>query len=248
MFTNVFDVIKDVVSKVQKHNKENPNVETADGSVFDSIKNSIEAIKDGALKNKPQTQESGTSNSGNVFDTIQEQLKNVQKTNEADPAVPTADSSVFNDLQAQIKKLQEENDKLAQQQANSNVSFEEVTPLPTKKFDSVSSTSGPADEFRNPLENIGPPTSVPTPTPTPNTSSGAGEIAVTNSGGGSLGMRGAPDMGAPTKDVRVPDMTQIRVLQYSENQINLDGKNSRWALVDYNGNQGWIPEIYLNFN
>ena len=228
MFSNVFDAIKDVVSKVQKNNQENPNVETAHGSVFDSIKNTIETLQG----KKGQNQGTG---GGNFFEQLKDQVGKVQKTNEADPEVPTADKSVFDDLQAKLQKLQQENDRLQGQQAQSNVSFEEVKPLPTIDPSPVVPTS--VDDLLT--ENMKSP---------PPASSPQGTAAMTNSGGGSLGIRNAPDMGSPTKSVRIPDMTLIQVLKYSENRINLDGKDCRWALIDFNGEQGWVPEIYLNFN
>jgi len=76
----------------------------------------------------------------------------------------------------------------------------------------------------------------------------AGTMAWTNSKGGSLSIRRSPDMGAAKFDMRIPDTSKIRVLEYSENQINLDGKLSRFALVEYEGQRGWILESYLNFN
>lgn len=73
--------------------------------------------------------------------------------------------------------------------------------------------------------------------------------AMTNSNGGSLQIRQQPDMGAPVhQTVRVPDSTLITVLEYSDNSIILDGRKSRFALIDYNGVRGWILESYLNFN
>jgi len=72
--------------------------------------------------------------------------------------------------------------------------------------------------------------------------------AITNSGG-SLQIRQSPDMGAPIhQTVRIPDQSLLTVLEYSNNKINLDGKLSRFAHVEYNGIRGWILESYLNFN
>lgn len=73
-------------------------------------------------------------------------------------------------------------------------------------------------------------------------------IAMTNSMGGSLQLRAKADMGSPMTQVFVPDRSQIRVLGFSSHSINLDGKDVRFALVDYNGQQGWTFESYLNFN
>jgi hypothetical protein len=75
-----------------------------------------------------------------------------------------------------------------------------------------------------------------------------GAQAVTNSMGGSLAMRAAPDMGAQQSNLRIPDKSLLRILQYSDNAIHLDGRRSRFVLVDYKGQQGWVLENYLNFN
>ena len=83
-----------------------------------------------------------------------------------------------------------------------------------------------------------------TPTPTP-ARKVAGMMATTNRNGGSLGFRTAPDMGATMHNVRIPEYSQLRILGYSENSINLDGITSRFAQVDYNGQVGWVLEAYL---
>ena len=73
-------------------------------------------------------------------------------------------------------------------------------------------------------------------------------LAMTNSGGGSLSMRTAPDMGAGTMESRVADSSLVKVIEYSKNSIHLDGKNTRFVKVDVNGQVGWLLESYLNFN
>ena len=78
--------------------------------------------------------------------------------------------------------------------------------------------------------------------------SALGAQAMTNSMGGSLALRTYPAMDAPKSEVRVPDRTLLRVLEYSENGIILDGQKSRFALVDIKGQRGWVLESYLNFN
>ena len=75
----------------------------------------------------------------------------------------------------------------------------------------------------------------------------AGAQAMTNSPG-SLALRDAPSMGAGKLDFRVPNKSLLNILEYSENSIILDGKKSRFVLIEYQGQQGWILESYLNFN
>ncbi len=72
--------------------------------------------------------------------------------------------------------------------------------------------------------------------------------AMTNSMGGSLSIRLKPDFGSTVNHVRIPEDTLINVLEYSKKTIDLDGKIQRWAHIEFNGQRGWIPEGYLNFN
>jgi len=74
-----------------------------------------------------------------------------------------------------------------------------------------------------------------------------GSQAMTNSTG-SLALRQTPDMGSQQLNIRVPNKSLLNILEYSENAIILDGKRSRFVLVEYQGQSGWILESYLNFN
>lgn len=93
-----------------------------------------------------------------------------------------------------------------------------------------------------------PPPPQPTTNVVPQSTVENAPIAMTDSMGGSLQLRAKADMGSPMTTVFVPDRSQIRVLGFSSHSINLDGKDVRFALVDYNGQQGWTFESYLNFN
>jgi len=79
----------------------------------------------------------------------------------------------------------------------------------------------------------------------PRSTSGVGGQAVTTSNGGALQLRLNADMGAPKADVFVPHGSVINIHQYSDNKIILDGKESRFVLVSYNGQKGWMLENYL---
>ena len=204
----LFDLFKGAVEKVRKMNEANPKVKTADSSVFDNVIKNFQKSKD-----KPHvvTEEE-------YCDDVCEEIGSVQVENEADPNVETAEKSVFDDMKAEIEalKAQIQSQKTAPPQAQAQ--------------------SGPIDF--NPI---------PTPPPSP-TSESAGAMAMTNSMGGSLGLRAEPDMGATVHNVRVPDQSLVKVLKYSENKIRLDGKDTRFALVQIGDQQGWLLESYLNFN
>ena len=196
MLGSLVDIIKAVVSNVQKQNKANPNVKTADSSVFDKVTKKIEAA-------------APKENIEEVCEDICNEVNTVQIENEADPNVETADKSVFEEMKKEIEALK------AKMAAQNN-----ATPAPT-------STAS---------------------VPPSNTSAAMPVMAITNSSGGSLAIRQQPDMGAPTIDVRIPESSMVNVLEYSTNSIILDGQAARFALVEYNGSQGWILESYLNFN
>jgi len=197
----LFSVLKKLSSEIQKKNRENPNVETADKSVFDNIRNAIEDIK-GKRGEEPAPQKRTEA-----VEELKERVFEVQRENKENPNIPTADSSVFDELNGMLEKYKAENNK--------EVGYEEVTPAPAP-----SSSNSSSDRV----------------------------LAITNSMGGSLALRAEPDFGAATNQMRIPDMSKVYIVKYSDHSINLDGKDSRWVLVDFDGQQGWMLEGYLNFN
>lgn len=188
-----FNIIKQVIKTVKNKNQADPNVKTADPSVFDHMEKQVE--------------QTNTSDSGTFLEEMKRKVNDVQRQNQADPNVETADNSVFENMQKELEALKA---KMASQN---------------------SASSAPA-----------------APAPKSAASANNQEMAMTNSGGGSLSMRTQPDMGAPTMDVRVADQSLVHVVEYSKNSIHLDGKQSRFVKVLVNGREGWILENYLNFN
>jgi len=92
---NVLNVILKTIEDVQTKNRKNPNIKTADPSVFDLLRRKIGEI-DGKVKNN-QTQ-NGRSNPKSILEMIKDGIEGVRKDNRADKKVPTADKSVFDDL------------------------------------------------------------------------------------------------------------------------------------------------------
>ncbi len=199
---SLFNLIKNVVKKVQEKNAADPNIKTADESVF---KNMIEK-----LPTKEAEVEVGTESQNEWLEKIAKGVKEVQTQNEADPHVETADASVFADMMREIDDLKS---KVATYETNA----------------------------------ANPPSAV-TPPPAPNPNAGLPMKAVTNSNGGSLQLYKEADMGSPKYDLFIPDMSLITVLQYSDKGIRLDGQDSKFVLIDYNGTRGWTFDTYLNFN
>jgi len=167
-----------------------------------------------------EAEETTVKTRADILKEYREKIKEAQVENEANPNVETAHGSVYDDLMAEVENLrQAEEDGLRETILNRGVVHQPIRVL--------SEEPGPAPSVSRP--NLG-------------------SQAVTNSMGGSLAFRTAPDMGAPQSKVRIPDKSLLNVIEYSENSINLDGKRSRFVLVDYNGHRGWILESYLNFN
>jgi len=196
------NMLKGVLDKVQERNTKNPEVKTADPSVFEQLSKKVTA-----------------SNNVPDFSNIQESIKEVQVTNEADPNVETADKSVFEDMLKEIEALK------AKVAAQENAA--PATPAPP---------APPVFE------------STPAPAPTPAPSAPSEMMAMTNSNSGSLSLRAKPDMGAAINTIRIPDNSLIRVIEYSDKSIILDGQETKFVLVEYEGQSGWILDSYLNFN
>ena len=210
----LFKVLKEMAQQVQNRNRANPNVETADTSVFDKIKDAVEGLE----RKHEDPDEVARRKKVEAVEELKERVIEVKRQNEADPNVATADSSVFDEL----------NDMLEKYKAESKVTPSSYTP-----------PSGNKEVFYEEVE--------PAPAPAPRAADDR-VVALTNSLGGSLALRAEPDMGAATNTIRIPDMSRVYVMGYSEKSIILDGKKSRWVHIDFDGQQGWVLEGYLNFN
>jgi len=211
---NILKKLGETVGKVQQQNKENPNEETAEGSVFDRIKDSIEDLKKKNEKEELQRQQS-------TVEELREKLKEVQIQNKENPVERTAPTSVFDRLNDALKEVEME--------------------TPTRSIDDIEVPQVEVPPINTTY--VPPVTQVPSQAP-----SFAEEIALTNSSGGSLAIRIEPDMGSGILNIRIPESSRIRVLEYSDKTIHIDGQISKWVKVDFDGNIGWILDIYLNFN
>ena len=102
------DLARTVISAVQKRNQENPDVKTADKTVFETMEKEVEDID-------RNTNTSSDTSRAEAYKEMRRRMEKIQKSNEADPHVETADSSVFDEMQRQIEEL---NRKIEQQQQN----------------------------------------------------------------------------------------------------------------------------------
>ncbi len=217
----IFDVFGEILKNVAKKNQEDEQVKTADPVVFEEVRKKLEECEEEAPAGRSRS---------DIYRDYAEKVKEAQRENEASQEVETADESVFGDLMKELERMQNE-ESSGHSSTGPVGGTEEAVFVPPVFTSPVSNNpiQHIEPEFREePLINLG-------------------NQAVTNSPG-SLALRAEPSMGAATSNFRIPDKTLLKVLQYSENSIMLDGKRSRFVLVDFNGNQGWILESYLNFN
>ncbi len=215
-----FNIIKEVIKVVKNKNQADPHVKTADPSVFDQIEKHVD--------------NSNSTEPGALLEDLKRNVNHVQRENRNNPNVATADRSVFENMQKELEalkaKMANQNNVPTSAPATRTAStFNSSAPTPTAS----STPAGPTNY--NTVE-------------TKRTPAVDQILAMTNSGGGSLSMRTQPNMGAATMDSRVADSSLVKVIEYSKNNIHLDGKNTRFVKVDVNGQVGWILESYLNFN
>jgi len=93
------NLAKSVIKAVQNNNKANPEVKTADESVFKDLEKHVEAVDN-------DYDMTSTNSRADAYKEMRRRMEEVQHTNEADPHVETADKSVFEEMQKQIEELQ----------------------------------------------------------------------------------------------------------------------------------------------
>jgi len=210
------NLVRAALSKVQKNNKENPDVKTADESVFENLSRKMER-EEKEIGNNVDRRE--------MFDRLRRKVEETQYENEADPQVETADPSVFDDLMKEIEAANEKFEYQERQQSGRQHTDTYNSDMHHRDSHAPTSEWG-QNESVSPKKQVN-------------------SFATTSSNGGSLQMTMEPQIGGAVKSIRVPHGSQVRIIQFSDNIINLDGRNSRFAYIDYNGQQGWIPETYL---
>ncbi len=157
-----------------------------------------------------------------ILDMMRKRVEEAKVENEVNPEVETAHGSVYENIMRELEKLKGQSNQAG---TVPPVLSRNIPPVVAPDRDLSGSQPGWEPPVQRDVMR-----------------------AMTNSGG-SLQIRQSPDMGAPIhQSVRIPDQSMLTIIEYSTNKINLDGKLSRFALVEYNGVRGWILESYLNFN
>jgi len=96
---NILDVILNTINDVQKKNKTNKNVETADSTVFDLLRDKISDINN---KQQEGQMQKGRKNAKSILDILKDGINGARQENKKDPKVATAPKSVFDDI---LKKV-----------------------------------------------------------------------------------------------------------------------------------------------
>jgi len=182
-------------------------------------------------------------------------IKEVAKRNSDRPDVKTADPVVFEDMQKHVEAYEKTEAPQKTSRSDMYKGMAERMKQAQKENEAnpnvETAHSSVFEDMLQEIENLKQKVEAQgdREIPQPNMTTGSvGMQAITNSQRGSLSVRQNPEMGAAKFDMRIPDKTLLKVLDYSNNTINLDGKTSRFVLVEYNGQKGWILEAYLNFN
>ncbi len=146
-------------------------------------------------------------------------MENVQNKNKGNPNVNTADSSVFENLMVRFENKQQQADDPASSYIDIKVQLDALKAQIAEQAKAAE------------INDI----------PRPNLST-VGSTAITNSNSGTLGSSTEPNMDSPMREMRIPDNSRSRVLDYSQNKIVLDGKESRFKKIEYNSQLGWVLE------
>jgi len=97
---NILDVILKTIGDVQQKNQRNPNVETADPSVFDILRDKLQEIDHKTKNNELQK---GKRRPKSNLDIIKSGIEGTRKENKKDPKIATAPKSIFDDI---LKKVE----------------------------------------------------------------------------------------------------------------------------------------------
>ncbi|MBT8219643.1 MAG: hypothetical protein KJP00_07455 [Bacteroidia bacterium] len=97
---NILDVILKTINSVQQKNQQDPNVETADPTVFDLIRGKLQNLD---AKSRDKRIAKGKSPES-IFDLIKREIEGARTENQQNPNVKTAPGSIFDDILKKINK------------------------------------------------------------------------------------------------------------------------------------------------
>ena len=98
------DLLKNTIEEIQNDNRNNPNEETADASIFDFLKDKL-----GELNNKTNANvQTRDGNPVSIFDFIKAKIEEAQNKNATDRSVPTAPGSVFDKMRNKVEQYKKQ--------------------------------------------------------------------------------------------------------------------------------------------
>lgn len=231
---SIFSQIMDKFDQAKEENAASKKEETADNSILDQIHKEMEAIKKDKkvkVETKAETSPDWGSPSGipGVDSILGRVLAGAQKEQQAKKVEPEKAEdfgSIFDSIMNSDKpKASRSNTKKAPK-VEKKPTFGEIFDQLVQEEKKSTSRTASASKSISGLQ--------------------VGGSALVDGKGGSLAIRTQPKMNAGKLDQRLPDNVNVRLLDYNErNKINLDGKDTGWYLVDYQGMQGWVLESYL---
>ena len=102
--SKVLNVILKTIQEVQQKNAQNPNVPTADPSVFDLLRNKIQQVD---KKVQARQMQKGRKNPKSVLDMIKDGINGARKENKKDANVETAPGSVFDNILKKVNQVEQ---------------------------------------------------------------------------------------------------------------------------------------------
>ncbi len=102
--SNVLDVLLKTVKEVQRANRKDKNVPTADPSIFDLLKGQILKMDKKVQGNRAQ---GNNKKAKSILEMLQNGIEGVRKDNRRDPKMETADKSIFQQILKQVQKPQQ---------------------------------------------------------------------------------------------------------------------------------------------
>jgi len=97
---NIIDILLNTIGEIQKNNRKDPKVETADPNLFNLIKGKLKNLDEKTRETRKAKGKSPDS----ILDLIRNEIEGVRKQNLKDPGVKTAPKSIFEELLSKLDK------------------------------------------------------------------------------------------------------------------------------------------------
>ncbi len=225
---SIFDILKGKFEEAKQENEASPTEPTADKSILQKIEAEMKALE---KKKKLDLEEKetnppawGTPAGAPVADDILSRVIEGAKKEQAKAKTKPTKEEDFGSIFDQI--MNSDKPSASKAKVSKEPDYGDI-------WEKVS-TQEAANKSR------------PTASGRKSTGLYVGGTGLVDGKGGSLAMRVDHKMGAGQLRKRLPDNVNVRILDHTtKNAINLDGKKTGWYKVEYEGQQGWILDSYL---